>query len=108
MTDDKWVQIVDRAKDKFQIEIQDKSETTREDGSWERREWVIFTGPMGRIKLERVIRPAILGRESHYSRRQGTSATVTYEYSDSETTQALNVFREVAGEWESMDAKAFL
>lgn len=108
MTDDKWTEILDRVQDKFKFEAHEHDESAREDGSWERREWVVFTGPMGRIKLERVIRPAILSREEHYSKRQGTSATVKFNYSDTETTQALNVYREIAGEWDPIDARSFL
>ena len=108
MTDDKWTQILDRVQDKFKLEARDQNESTREDGSWEKREWVVFTGPMGRIKLERLIRPAILGREELYSRRKGATATIKFQYSDTETTQVLNVYRDIAGIWEPMDAKAFL
>jgi len=107
MTDDKWLQIVDRVKDKFKIEEEDARQDTREDGSWERREWIIFTGPLGRMKIERLIRPMIMNEQRIYSKRQGTAANVVYEYSDTETTSALRVYRDVAGTWETMDAKIF-
>ncbi len=107
MTEEKWQQILDRIKDKFAIETSDVSQATREDGSWERREWVIFTGPLGRMKVERVIRPAIVGEQRIYSKRQGTAATVTRAYSDTEKTSVLRVYQDRAGEWEEMDAKMF-
>ena len=108
MTEAHWHEIIDRVKDKFNIDEQDKSEETRGDGSWTRHEWVIFTGPMGRIKLERIIRPAITGEQRIYSRRQGTSAELVRTYSESETTQSLHAYHEVGGNWEELDPKAFL
>ncbi len=91
MNDDKWQDILLKVKEKFTIEEQ----TTAEDLEIERSkiETVIFSSPIGRIKMVRTTTPRVLDKKTVYSRRAGSDMAVQYDYSDTEFVQNLKIFK---------------
>jgi len=68
-------------------------------------ETAVFDGAGGRMKLERSVRPVILDKKSHFSKRVGSAATVEYVYSDTETVDTVKLYRwnRLAGAWEEVN-----
>lgn len=106
MNDDKWGEILDRIEDQFGI--LDRGDESIPDVPNGKREFVIFEGPMGRMMLERITRPKILGEKSFGGSKYGTGSGVEKIYSPDETTKTMKVYREVDDEWEEVKADNFL
>jgi hypothetical protein len=104
MTPEKWQQIIGEIKDKFKVE-EHKKEHIDEEGGVD-IEYIIFEGPVGRMKLEFVTKPLIIDKKTNYSLRIGSEANVEYVYSDTEKTHQLYTFKwdEENNEWMEMDA----
>lgn len=68
-------------------------------------ETVVFDGAGGRMKLERSVRPVVLDRRAHFSKRVGSAATVEYIYSDTETADTVRLFAwdRAAGDWRELE-----
>lgn len=68
-------------------------------------ETAVFDGAAGRMKLERSVRPVILDKRSHFSKRVGSDATVEYVYSDTETVDTVKLYRwdRLAREWREVN-----
>ncbi len=96
-------------EENFGILNRAKEDLPEEVGSGE-KEIVEFKGPLGRMKLERLVRPLVLGKKTIYSKRGGSKTTVDYVYSDSETTTALKAYRfdEALDYWQEIDANNFV
>lgn len=103
MTDEKWTDIVGRIKDAFPIE--DEYSEPLEDSPG-KREGLIFTGAAGRMKLERITRPVVLGKHAIAAKRIGSSATVEYDYSDTENTSTVSLYQWSDNDWAKMDLSA--
>lgn len=106
MDQEKWGEILDRVKSQF--EIIEHTKATPEGGVGE-TETLIFTNPMGKIKLEWITRPVIIDKKVIGAHRRGGAgqAQVEYVYSDTETTHKLEAHREVDGEWQAIDNSIF-
>lgn len=114
MTDEKWQNIISLIKDKFKVE---KEETAEEEIDkdqenkpiLEKKETIIFQGPLGRIKLERTTKPLILDKKTKYSQRIGGGVAVTYIYSETEKVHKFKVYRynEDDNSWAEIDQKNF-
>ena len=104
MKDEKWGEILDRILTNFKVLSHDKEQ----DGVAE-IETLIFEAPVGKVKMVRTVRPAILDKKVIGAHRRGkSSAQYEYIYSPDEMTSILDVYREVDGEWEKMDADALI
>jgi len=68
-------------------------------------ETAVFDGAGGRMKLERSVRPVILDKKSHFSKRVGSASAVEYVYSETETVDTVKLYRwdRLAGEWREMN-----
>ena len=102
MIDEKWYYLVEEIGEKFGVEEQNVEEIP------ERRtkiETVIFTGPMGRMKLERTTRAVILEKHMKYSRRIGGETQEKYVYSDTEKSYRVQLYKwnEASGTWEEIE-----
>jgi hypothetical protein len=112
MTEEKWQDTKSMVKDKFKI-LEEKKEPvelkTGLDSSQRigEKEIIIFDSPIGKIKFEYVVKPVILDKKEHYSKRMGTSASTEYVLSDSEYVRRLDIFKQKDGVWEKMEANAF-
>lgn len=106
MDQEKWGEILDRVKAQF--EVLEHTKTQNEEGVGE-TEVIIFTNPMGKIKLEWTTRPVVLDKKVIGAHRRGGAgqAQVEYVYSDTETTHKLAAHREVDGEWQTIDSSIF-
>ncbi len=103
MTDEKWTDLVGRIKDTFPVEEEYNEPLGGIPGT---REGVIFTGADGRMKLERITKPIVLGTHAIASKRIGSSAKVEYDYSDTEKSQTVSLYHWKDGGWEAMDLSA--
>jgi len=107
MSPEKWKETIGRVKDSFSIEDEGKEHLEDEGGV--DIEYVVFSGPLGRIRLEHVTKPVVLDKKTKYSNRIGSETQVDYVYSESEKNYLLNVYKwdEATDEWIELDAKKF-
>lgn len=105
MIPEKWEQIKGQILDGFKdAEIMAEKSAEPEIGE---KEIIFFTGPLGKMKLEYITRPAVLDRVTHGSRRMGSQAEVEYVYSETEKTHQLKAFKwdESQDDWVEIDLK---
>lgn len=89
MTDEKWIEIVGRVKDAFAVEEEGEEPLEEEPG---KRQWIIFAGPEGSMKLEHISHHYVVGEKSLGSRRIGSGQTIQRKYSD-EVIHKLRAYR---------------
>ena len=70
MTDEKWAEVRNMIKEKFVVK--DESEEGLEGGG--NKEIIEFEGPLGLMKIERTVKPKVLGVKTTYSKRKGSTA----------------------------------
>ena len=99
MNDEKWEELVTRIERK--LKILEKKVTTADEGRTS-IETVIFQGPEGRMKLERVSKPLVVDKKLHYSKRIGSQQSVEYVYSPTDKVQRVQLFKWSGMEWEEM------
>ena len=91
MQPDKWEQTKFQLKENFpSLEFIKTSLPEPQVGEVES---AIFTGPMGKMKLNYITRPVILDKKMHGSRRIGSRAEVEYIYSDSEFSHQFKAYK---------------
>lgn len=80
MTNEKWEETLGLIKEKFGVKNQSKEKIFASGGSVAggeeggEKETVEFQGPLGLMKLERIVKPKTLGFKTLYSKRVGTAA----------------------------------
>ncbi|MBU4332205.1 hypothetical protein KKD19_00345 [Patescibacteria group bacterium] len=98
MNDERWQNIISMVKEKFSpaelscedIEIGQDKHNNPVKGKIERVE---FTGPLGKMKLERTTKPKVLDKHTLYSNRAGSDMRVDYVYSEDEVVQFMNAYK---------------
>ncbi|MFA6553363.1 MAG: hypothetical protein WCT27_02970 [Patescibacteria group bacterium] len=95
MNDERWENTVGKIKDSFEV-IEHRTENLDPDPGTV--EFIIFNGPLGKMKLERTTRPLVLDKRAIGSKRMGSQATVQYVYSDTEKTHTFKALRWDAGQ----------
>lgn len=100
MRDEKWQDTVSILKDKFTVLEEGKEDLPEEVGRGF-REFVIFNGPLGKMKIERTTRAVVLGKKTIGSRRMGSQASVEYLYSETEKSQKFKAYKwdEAQNDW---------
>jgi len=99
MNDEKWYDLVDRISGKLTVE-----EKRDEEGPHRARiETIIFQGPMGKMKLERVSRPVVVDRKVRVSKRIGDVGQEEFVYSETEKSYRVQLFLWSDGEWREVD-----
>lgn len=95
---DRWREVVDQIKSNFEVE---ENEKIKDEENQETKETIIFSGPLGRLKLEFFTRPKVIDKKITYSNRIGSEASVEYIFDSTEKTYQLLVYRwsEADGEW---------
>jgi hypothetical protein len=88
---DRWREVVAQIQDNFTVEEYTKTASAEAGG--ETVERIIFTGPLGRLKLEFTSRPKVIDKKVSYSNRIGSQSTVEYIYSPDARTYQLLVYR---------------
>jgi len=105
MQDEKWQDIVGRVQDDFEVLEYETKELDPGPGSVE---YIIFNGPLGKMKLERVTRPLVLDKKGLGSKRIGSQTRVEYIYSETEKTHAFKVYKwsDDQEDWVAIEAGA--
>lgn len=104
MQPEKWQDIKAHIQDSFSdVEISKEKLSEPEVGE---KEIVLFTGPLGKMKLEYITRPVVLDKVTHGSRRIGSETAVEYIYSEDEFTHKLIAYKwdEIQDNWLEMEA----
>lgn len=107
MTEEKWQELVGRIQDDFTLEKQEQ----REDPETRTTTFlVIFQGPVGRIKLERTVRPKVLDERALGGSKFGAGTRITRKYSTTDFVDALHAYRwdEEKAAWLPFDASALV
>lgn len=103
MQDEKWQDIIGRVLDDFEVLEHETQELEEGRGSVE---YIVFNGPLGKMKLERISRPLILDKKVIGSKRIGSDTHVEYVFSDTEKTHAFNAYKwdDAQDDWVVMEA----
>lgn len=105
MTEEKWQDLVGRIKDTFSVIDERFEPLTSGPGE---AQCIIFSSPQGTMKLERITRPILLDTHAIASKRIGSSATITKEYSKTESSSTVTLSVQRGGEWIPVDLNAAL
>lgn len=108
MTEEKWNELKGMIGEKF--EVYNKGEEKSEDEGVDKIEFIIFEGPLGKMKLERLTKPVVLGKKTLFSNRPGSKTKVEYEYSKDEKNFVLKAYKwdEGTETWVEMEAGSVL
>ena len=104
MNDDKWEALVGQIRRTFKVTEHTTSEPDLRDKAV--REVIVFDGPMGPMKLERVTRPLVLEKKPIYSGRAGAGVQYDYVLDPVEKTHRESLFRWENNGWTEMDLSA--
>jgi len=106
MLPEKWQNLVEDIKDKFEVEEQGKEHLDEQGGT--DIEFIIFKGPLGRMKLEFITKPVVLDKKTIYSQRIGSKTNVEYVYSQDEKTHRLVAYKwnENQADWLEIEAES--
>lgn len=104
MTDQRWEQITQLIQNNMTVEEHQSGELESEPGTVE---WFVFSGPQGRMRLERYVRPRVTGSHMITSKRAGAGGREEKEYSDSETVSFIKLWKWDQKDWREMDPSMF-
>src|ERR1700741_3970300 len=102
---DRWQQVKESIKSKFQIEDEGTEDLMMDtqDGPVKQGvvEFLVAQTPMGKIKLGWEKRPLVLDKRFHFSHRAGQAARTEYAFSDTEFTYKLHAYKwdDIEDEW---------
>ena len=105
MTPEKWQQIKVQIQNTFkEADITKESLEEPEKGE---RETILFESPLGQTKLEYLVRPVVLEKRTHGSRRIGSQPEVEYIYSTEEFSHQLKAYKwdDEQGDWLEIDMR---
>ena len=107
MQAEKWKQVMGQIKDTLPVLGEGQQHLDDEGGV--DIEFIEFTGPIGKMRLEFVSKPAILDKKTHYSNRIGSETKIDYIYSDTEKSQIMTAYKwdEAEDDWIEVDASMF-
>jgi hypothetical protein len=107
MNQERWEIIKGNILDKFDVE--DKGSEHIDDEGGIDIEYIVFGSPMGRMRLEFVVKPQVMDKKTTYSNRIGSETKVDYVYSETEKSEQLIAYKwdDDSGEWAEIEAKAF-
>lgn len=107
MSPDKWQRIVGNIKDKF--EVHDEGQEHYDDEGGVDIDYIEFTSPMGKMRLEYIVKPVILDKKTHYTRRIGSETAVDYVYSQDEKSHQMKAYKwdEAEDDWVEIEASTF-
>ena len=104
---EKWKNLIDDIKDKFEVEKEGEEHLDERGGI--DIEFIIFKSPLGRVKLEFVTKPVVLDKKDIYSQRIGAQSNIEYVYSEDEKTTRLVAYKynDVEKEWVEINTDSF-
>lgn len=99
MNIDRWQEILETIKTSFEVE--DSGTFSSEERGGTETEFIVFNGPLGRLKLEFSTHPAILDTKITYKKRIGAEVHADHVYSSTDKVHHLEVWRWDVGsdEW---------
>jgi len=99
MTNDRWQEILTQIKDSFEVEEEGTYENEEHGGTT--TEFIVFNGPLGRLRLEFSSHPVLVDTKTKYSKRIGSETKVEYVYSSTEKSNTLLIYKydEALGDW---------
>jgi len=110
MNPEHWEDIIGKIKDKFSDATHAKEDFVVEENNlgekiMGKKEMIEFTSPVGRIRLEKIRKPAVLGKHVLYSNRIGSETKVDRVYSDEDMVEHINIYRlnETENVWIKLD-----
>lgn len=105
MNNERWDNLIKMIEEKFEIE-EDYIEDIHPDDGGGQKDIVVFTSPLGKIKLAREVRPLVTDKKTFYSKRGQNDMTVKYNYSKDETTQSLKAYKfdDFKDEWQEINS----
>ena len=105
MHQDRWRDVVGQIKDNFEVE--EYEVTTSEEDGGTTLERLIFESPLGKVKMEFLVRPKVLDKKITYSNRIGSDSIIEYVYDPVEKSCQLLVYRwsEANNDWLPFDAQ---
>lgn len=94
MNDDRWMDLVDSIEAKFRIVERGKDQIKDWDSGAPKAdvEWIVFEGPSGKMKLERVSRFAITDEKVLFH-RHAKGSQIERKYSDTEKTHKVHLYK---------------
>ncbi len=103
MTDERWEEVIDRIKETFPVIDHEHEDLDPGPGT---REYVSFTGPAGKMRLERTVKPRVLEVRGQGSKRAGSHTAIDFHYSNSEFVHTVKAYRwdDARAEWVDMEA----
>ncbi|MBU4217186.1 hypothetical protein L6270_05155 [Candidatus Parcubacteria bacterium] len=104
---ERWKDTTSHIKDTFEVE-DEGSEHIDEEGGID-VDYIVFAGPLGKMRLEYVSRPAILDKKTTYSNRIGSETKIDYTYSKTDRSQQMMAYKwdEGLDDWVEMESKMF-
>ncbi len=108
MTEEKWEQIKEMTNKNFEVIESSISDVSESHGGGY-KDTLIFEGPLGKIKLEYIVKPLVVGKETQFSKRAGQETKVDYVLSETEKVKTFLAFKwEPATEyWVEMESSSF-
>ncbi len=109
MTDEKWNELIERAKQKFADVSAYTEDLLVATGEGEQkqgtRDVLEFSTPLGNFRIVRENKPVLLEKKMHFSHRQGQAAHSEYLFSDTEFTHKVFIYKEDprSGEFDKVD-----
>ena len=106
MRPEKWEKLVADIEVNFKIEEHKKKYLDDMGGT--DIDYIIFEGPLGKMKLEFVVRPLVLDKKTNYAKkRMGGETGIEYIYSPDEKTYKLNAYKWDGVSWVEIEAGNF-
>lgn len=104
MREDKWIDTKAMIKQKFTVLNEGKEDIEGIPNAY--CEFLEFNGPQGRIRLEYIVKPAVLDKRTVYSKLGKTAGAVKYTYSQDDFVRRLEAYKwdEGKGDWEEIRA----
>lgn len=99
MLPERWDEIKEHVRDNFEVEDEGSYDDEEQGGMT--TEYIEFSGPLGRLRLEFETRPKLLETKTKYHKRIGSETTVKNIYSPTEKTHSLGVYKydEATDDW---------
>ncbi|HRH32664.1 MAG TPA: hypothetical protein PK720_00745 [bacterium] len=107
MNIDRWQQILQTVRSSFEVE-DEGTETSDERGGTE-IEFIVFNGPLGRLRLEFETHGALTGTKTFFKKRVGAEISVEQTYSPTEKVHHFSVWKwdEAMEEWNEFQSSMF-
>ncbi len=104
MTKERWDDLVTTILDRFPIDKRGQEPLEAGPGECD---FIEFTSPAGKMRLELVTKPVVTGKHTFGGRKIGTATGVKYDYSADEFTHNMRAYQWQDNDWYEIDAKAF-